>query len=424
MSKKSTLRCLKTISYVTAGALILASQQVSAAAFALKEQSASYLGTAFSGTAANAEKDASTGWYNPAGLVELPNSQLGLSGIYIKSHVKLYDATATSDLGAPATGNNPTKPKGAAFIPALHAAWKIDKCWAVGFNIIAPFGLNLKYSGTDIARYMSTESKIVTVDYSPSVAYRINDQFDVGLGLDFMHVNARLYANTNYTPLLPVEGYVQNKLHGWGYGFHIGAMYKPSSRTQMGLAYFSRMKPKVKGDTAAANLPVTLPTSVSGHVNLPDRIVYSVTHQYDDNWTAMGDLEWTHWSTLQTLRLNYNTGLTTYEYFFNKNSWRISLGTEYKFKPCLIFKGGLSWEQSPVNNIYRDSRLPDSNRYWIALGVKYMFNKNMTVDAGYAHVFFKNSSIQQRGVGVATSLYGNYKSSADLVGVQLMWNFV
>jgi long-chain fatty acid transport protein len=57
-----------------------------ATGFALLEQSASRLGTAFAGTAAAAD-DATTNYYNPAGLVELhgPEAIVVASGVGIQS---------------------------------------------------------------------------------------------------------------------------------------------------------------------------------------------------------------------------------------------------------------------------------------------------------------------------------------------------
>jgi long-chain fatty acid transport protein len=425
MSKSASFGRKGKLNALAVGALFIVSQQAMASAFSLKEQSVTYLGNAFSGTASSAI-DASTGFYNPAGLVELKNSQVVLAATYIKGHIKLYNASARSFFGVLANGNNPTKPKSSAVVPGFHAAWRINNCYAVSFNVSAPFGLNTKYSGSDIARYMATESKLATINYSPAIGYRINKHFDIGAGFDAVHVNAKLGANTNFAPFLPVEGYVNNKAKGWAYGYHLGVLYKPSDITKMGLSYFSKLTPHVKGDVTSANLLPALgvaPTSLSAHVDLPDRVVYSVTHQYDDKWTAMGDIEWTHWSRFENLRLNYNTGRNSIEYFNFKNAWRVALGTDYKFNKDLIVKGGLAFEQSPTNKNHRSARLPDSDRYWVAFGLKYVIYKNLTIDGAYAHVFFKNISFAQTALS-KRALYGNYRSSADLVGIQLTWNFV
>ena len=423
MSDISTIRrngvCLALLSSL----FVLVSQQASAAGFALRESSASNLGTAFAGAASSAT-DASTGYYNPAGLGEFKHPQAIVSGAYIKGKIKLYGAKATNNISTtPISGNDPTKPKSNGFVPGLHYVHPVNHKWALGFNVTVPFGLNTKYQGQDFARYMATESKIMTLDFSPSFSYRVNDKLSVGAGLDALYVKATLAAAAHVTG----EGYLINRdAHGWAYGHHLGLLYKSSHLTKMGLTYHSRFTPRVRGH-ALSNSTGFLPAEVSmtSQVSLPDRIVYGVTHEYNDIWTVMSELEWTHWSRFKTVKIDYaTTSHQVKEYFFFKNAYRLSFGADYKYSQPLTLRGGLAYEQSPDTNSFRAARLPDSNRYWLAIGAKYKINKNISIDGGYAHLFFKKASIAQRGVGDDRTLFGNYKSSADIVGVQLSWNFV
>lgn len=398
---------------------IILSQQASAAAFAVKEQSVTYLGNAFAGTASSS-LDASSGYYNPAGLGELKNNQLVAAVTYVEASLQLYNAVGRTQGGAVATGGSRAKPKSRALVPGAFFSWRLNNKTVFGLGVAAPFGLSTKYSNTDVARYMATESKITTVDTIPSVSYMINDKFSVGVAFDAMYVKATLASATNFGA---GNGFLSNKADGWTFGYHLGILYKPSASTKMGLAYFSRFTPRVSGTATSANLPFTAPSTLTAQVNLPDRIVYSITHEYSEAWRAMGEIEWTHWSRLKSLRLNYNTGRTSTEVFNYLNAFRFSLGTDYHYKQNWVFKGGLAFEQTPVTNTYRSARLPDGDRYWLALGAKYTVNKNISFDAAYAHLFVKNVPIAQRGAASST-LFGNYRSSADIVGIQLTWNFV
>lgn len=405
--------------YATVATLLI-SQQAGAAAFGLKEQSVTYLGTAFSGTASSS-LDASSNYYNPAGLSELKTNQLLVSGVYVNGHTKLYNAVATSTTGAAVTiGNRPTKPKANGIVPGAHIAWRYNKDLVFGFSIASPFGLSTIYGANDMARYVAVKSKLVTVDLSPGFSYRINHNFSVGAALDILHTKATL---SNLT-LIGVPGFLSNEASGWTAGYHLGVLYKPSDCTKMGLAYFSRFTPHVDGDVIQNSIPGAVRTTVSGSLNLPDRLVYSVTHQYDEKWTAMADIEWDHWSRTKWLRLDYNTGQSALEYFYYRNTWRFAFGTNYKYSNCLLLKGGLSYEQTPTNDVYRSARLPEGNRYWLGLGVDYTFNKYISLDVAYALIINKKSSVNQRQVGTASTLRGDYRNSANLFGVQLKWNFV
>ena len=75
MIKRKQRLCISGI-VLLGGAL---SAQVQGAGFALIEQSASGMGNAFAGGAASAE-DASTVYYNPAGMANLRSNQLLFAG--------------------------------------------------------------------------------------------------------------------------------------------------------------------------------------------------------------------------------------------------------------------------------------------------------------------------------------------------------
>lgn len=404
--------------------LVAASPYVNAAAFALHEQSTTYLGTAFAGTTSPLVPDASSTYFNPASLSDLPNDQLVLSGVYYYGRIKLYNASARNNLGAAVAASSNSIPASNAIVPGLSVAKRINPAIVVGFSINAPFGLNTRYENNSVARYMGTISKVESINLNPAISYKINDEFAVGGGFDAL----RLQATLNSAIFYGTEGYVNNSGHGWSYGFHAGLQYTPEPYIKMGLTYFSVFNPRLHGTASTQGYPIPpAPTSIYSDIKLPDRIVYSVTHQYNAKWEGMGEVEFTHWGRLQKLIINFNNGRYTQEDLGYKNTLRLAFGTQYHHSEKWLFKGGIAFDQTPVRSQYRTARLPDADRFWVALGSKYTFSKYLSLDAAYAHLFFKGASISEIGVvpgDTAKRLYGNYRNSADLVGVQLTWNFV
>lgn len=420
MSNKLAKYSGKVLATTSIYLLVSTCPDVMAGSFELHEQNTTYLGNAYAGTASTCE-DASTTYFNPAGLTELNHAQVLASGIYYHGHIKLYNASAKNDLGGNVNSPSTTHPASNAVIPAMFASKRINKRWGVGFGVFAPFGLNTRYSSDSIARYVATKSSITTIDLSPAVSYKFNDKFSLGVGFDAMYVIATLDQAINFGR----EGFIKNHATGWTYGFHIGALFKPTSNTSMGLSYFSVFTPTVKGKVSTLGYPLAPPpTTLRAQVNLPERLVYSITHKYSPKWTGVGDVEWTHWSRLKNLMLIYNKPNTTTNLVLNnKNSWRVSLGANYTLSDAWMFKGGVAYDQSPVRTQFRIANLPDSDKYWLAFGVKYKLLRNLSVDAAYAHLFFKGCTINERG-SVGQTLAGNYKNYADLIGIQLTWSFI
>ena len=422
---------------LTLALLFIVSNQAHSAGFALNDQSATYLGNAYAGTC-SAAQDASTGYYNPAGLSELAHSQLLLGSTYIKQNIRLIDGFATNNAGNPITGNNPTKPKANLLIPYGHVALRASKRFSFGLSVIEPFGLNTRYMNSDIAHLMASENKITVVDISPSIGYKINSAFSIGAGLDFLRLKTRISSGDAWGSNSPEkDGYVINTASKWVMGYHLGVLLKPCCNTNVGIAYFSSFKPRFSGDTQSyAPLDFNGVTGVSYTLNLPDHINVGVTQRVNSRFTTMGEVQWTHWSKLKTLVMNYNAadvspGIKTFHF---KNTWRISLGGDYKVGRMLTLKGGVGYDQSPNKSAYRSAMLPDSSQYLLALGARITLNKQFSFVAGYSHSFYRKTSIAEMGsndglnqspnVANKSTLNAQVKNATDKFGLQLVFNFI
>ncbi len=112
----------------------------------------------------------------------------------------------------------------------------------------------------------------------------------------------------------------------------------------------------------------------------------SATHQLNETWEILGDVTFTQWSTIQTVNVvNSTTGANRDILTLNfEDSYRVSIGANYKYSEALTLKGGVAYDQTPVQDQYRTVRLPDNDRTWLAFGAKYMVTKSAAIDAGYA----------------------------------------
>lgn len=420
--------------------LLFISNNANAGGFALNDQSATFLGNAYAGTS-SAIQDASTGYYNPAGLSELEYSQILASGTYIKRHIKLENGIARTSTGGLITGNDPTKPRSSLTVPAAHIAWRANEKLSFGLGVVEIFGLDIEYGSADIARLMALKDKISTVDITPTFGYKVNRYFSFGAGLDIVKTNTTISSDVAWADSGPeANGYVKNSANSWTMGYHIGVLLKPWSHTKMGLVYFSALNPTFDGDTQSTNAVLfgaPPATKVSYKLRLPDRFNFSVTQNLNKKFNVMGELEWTRWSRLKTLQMNYNsTALPGIQSFYFKNTLRASLGTDYNATSNLVIKGGVAYDQSPATDTYRSAMIPDDDRYLLAIGIKYTFNKLISMTAGYSHAFYKNTTIAQTGVNNAlnpvppgfaqnlSTLNANVKSSADIFGLQITMNLL
>lgn len=411
-----------------------------ASAFATRDQSITYMGNAYAGTS-SAVQDASTSYYNPAGLAYLNAKQVVGSLAYTNNHINLYDMSALDSAGDVIAGNDPTQPSASLLVPGLNLAYPINSGVSVGFSVVELFATDVKYDAMSMARFMATTTTLTTIDYSPSFGMKLCPDLYVGAAIDYMWTSMSLYSGVQWgTSALESNGYINNsKMAAWDLGYHIGILYLPHPCIRMGLVYFSNFSPKLSGTVSSAraiNFGTPAPTTVTTYLNLPDRINGSITAEVSDRTTCMFEAEWTNWSRLKQMILTYNStarpGLLVFQY---RSTWRFSMGGEYVLNRCLTFKGGLCYDQTPVNNSYISIRVPESDRYSFGLGLVVNLHKKIRLVGGYSHTFMRTFYVTETAAteSLNTStlpdtpnqnfLSGKFNNSANAYGLQLVLTF-
>lgn len=432
------------INWSVASAMLAISGTAAASGFALIEQSGSGLGNAFAGGAASAE-DASTIFFNPAGMSRLNGKQIVVALHAINPSAKFSDTGSTA-ASLQTLGGNGGDAGSLALVPNAYFAMEVNPQTRVGLGINVPFGLQTEYDTTWIGRFQAIKSKIQTINLNPSVSYDVTDTVSLGAGLNYQHITGDLTSAVNYSAaafaagggaLLTaiggagVEGVstISGSDSAWGY--NLGALFNVNPQTRVGVAYRSKIKYNLSGTVSFSNVPGALaasPTLANGAVTLPitmpDSFSVSGLHQLDDKWDVMADATWTGWGVLQQLKIDRTTGanvLTVQENW--KNTWRFSAGASYHYNEQWMARLGMAVDQTPVSDAYRTARIPDNDRTWLSVGGQYKPSRESALDFGYAHLFVKDSSIADMQFPGKGNLVGTYKNSVDILSVQYTYSF-
>lgn len=408
-----------------------------AAGFQLLEQNASGIGNAYAGSAAIAE-NASTIFYNPAGMTRLPGVNVSGGVTAIKPSFKFEDGGSTGPGGLTLGSDTGGDAGSWGFVPNGYVSWQLNPRWYAGLGVGAPFGLMTEYDDGWMGRYHSEKFEIKSININPSIAYKVSDRLSVGAGVNWLQLDAD-YQRAAPFPGGPALGDIaaQVKMKGDAWGWNLGLLYELTPQTRIGLSYRSKVKLDVDGTTKLRNrsvpgvaygafasvAPTTMAASTS--VELPDTAVLSVVHDLNSQWQLLADVSWTGWSSIKSLEIansdpRFNDDLD----LRFRDTWRIALGANYKVTSQWTLKGGVAWDQSPVHEArYRPTSLPDNDRYWVSIGAQYNFNEQTTVDVGYAHLFVKNTDIANDTDPTKGVVRGNYDSNANLIGVQVSHRF-
>ena len=421
----------KNISCAVLAALGAASQLAQASGFQLIEQNASGAGNAFAGQAAAVE-NASTVFYNPAGMTYLPGVQISGSVNGIRPSIKFSDnggSRSPAGVGEPGGGDNGGNAGDWNWIPNLDLTWQLTpKLWA-GIGISAPFGLKTQYDPSFIGRFQSQKTDFKTIDVNPSVAYKINDIVSVGAGVSYQHGTLGI----DRSVFVGVELPETISLHDNAWGWNIGAMFNLGTATRLGLSYRSAINYTLTGTVTVAGVGGS---SASAKLNLPPTLSVALSHQLNDKWQLLGDVTWTQWSKVQNVDLFLTSAglgafpagtlVDTLDFQF-KDTYRVGVGANYRWTNNLMLKFGVAYDKTPVpDSAHRSTLVPDNDRKWLAIGVKHQLTKNDTIDVGYAHLFLSDPDIARvKGVGFLGQgiVSGTYRESSDLVSLQYSHSF-
>ncbi len=419
----------KIIYLSVATALTAMAGQASASGFQLMEQNASGLGNAYAGQAAAAE-NASTIFFNPAGMTRLQGRQVsGAINLIRPSSEFTNSGTSTAPAGLPSPGGNGGDAGDWAAVPNLYMSWQIDPKWWVGVGVSVPFGLATEYDNGWFGRFQSQKAEIKTIDINPSVAYKLNDVVSLGGGISFQRAQVKI----DRSAFVGIETLSNLKLEDDSIGFNLGAMFSISPATRIGLSYRSAIEHDLTG-TARVTGVGSAPISTSAE--LPDTLAWGISHQLDSKWQLLGDITFSKWSNIKQVPIRTTAAsplgpsgrlLDTFAFEF-KDTYRIGIGANYQMRNDFMLKLGVAYDKSPVTDQHRTVTLPDNDRTWLAIGGKYQASKQMTLDFGYAYLFIKDAPINSRKGVVAApfqgNVVGNYEDpSVHILSAQITYSF-
>lgn len=470
------------IAVAIAGCLIsgLFSTQASAAGFALIENSASGMGNAYAGGAAIAD-DASTVWFNPAGMMRLSGSQIVVAGHIISPAADFTDNGSNTGDNAFNLSLNGDEDDGGvtAFVPNFYYVTELSENSRFGVGVTVPFGLSTDYDEEWVGRYHATKSEVQTININPSFAFKHNDKLSLGLGLSFQYIEATLKNRIDSTmtcagivaaveaqtpgagaavdcsaTTFPGDPSIDSKqaLTGddWNWGWNIGALYDIDAQSRIGVAYRSSIDANLSGDvnftldnslqtalasftnppfagtSAEALAGLFSDTGIDAGIELPAQISVSYYRDVTEDFAIMADITWTEWSNFNALVIEFDNLVqsTSIQPENWEDSYRFAVGGNYRLNEKMLLRMGVALDQTPIPSAEdRTARIPGDDRKWLSLGLSYTIDNNTSVDVGYSHLFVSDTGINNSVPNSGQILLGEYEADVDIFSVQASYKF-
>jgi long-chain fatty acid transport protein len=429
-----------------------------AAGFALDFEGARALGNATAGSASAV--DATTIFYNPAGMLGIARPELVGGGQLFLFHDRFSNDGSTILAGAlPTPGTNGDDAIPVTVIPWMFGVHSIANDLAVGVGLFAPFGLRTDYGNDFVGRYQNQRTAITVLNFNPAIAWAPMPQVWLGAGATIEYVHAQLIQAIDFGSACVValgaatcdnafglapgrsDGSIENRGNDVAFGYSAGILLEVAPQTRIGASYRSRIDhhfgsltqaiyvpPGARAFLIAGGLP---PTALTGgtattDVPLPSRLVLGARQMFADDFDLFVDATLTSWGVFRTTVITPNdpsTGAGAVIAQNYKDAWRFAIGGNYRASDRWEFRGGIAYDQTPIAAEFVQAALPDRDRTYFTVGTSYRFDDAWSADLGYAHVRYAGRVPIDRTNATGNTLRGSFDVGGDILGAQVKYRF-
>ena len=343
---------------------------------------------------------------NPALMVDFKKTLFAFGGTLFMPHTKGYTKSFLNG------GKNASATSDAKYfaIPSIGIIYPISPKWYFGIAAYGVSGMGVDYRNTDVKCNPNSPgcyTNFQGMEVSPSIAYKVNDRFSVGFGLDLVYGALDLGAGLS---------------SDYAVGAQLGVAYRVNDLVNIGAAVktpirfnFSRVA-DFNGDGTLDGLTLEQPWQFGVGLGL---------HPMPKLRLGI-DLQYINWSNADG-----------YKDFDWKDQWVFKIGGEYRLTERFTLRAGYNYGKNPVKGHYlvlpadpqraaalegmeclRIIGFPAIVEHHISLGVGVKLTQNLTMDLAYMHAF-ENSVTSRANNGD----YWKSKLSEDSVSVGLTWSF-
>jgi long-chain fatty acid transport protein len=366
--------------------------------------------------------DYSSIFWNPAGLARIKAKTFGFYGADIMPSGS-YNMTVSypAPIGPLTLVNAKTLTKN--YLGGMAAYIQpVTPNLVVALGVYTPSGLGAAWNGADMAALsggltnLDWTSKVGLMTIAPSIAYRVNDKLSFGASLNINYGMFDLAMYGGSIPgLLDLGQYTESET-GWGLGATFGVQFQPVDMVRLGLVYRTSSTVKFSGTAEMSQLQLlglSPDSDMEREVTWPAWLAGGAAVFPTDRLTVTADLQYTDWSTIQTIDTTYRdsfwallmktAGKGSMSMLW-RNALQIRFGAEYKLSPSLAVRGGYYFDPAPAPDATMNVLLPNYDFNGLTFGLGYE-TKGLSLDFGVEYLMGKERTIGAELVDAMPGVY-------------------
>ena len=403
----------------------LADTDAHAQGFGIFEQSSCVSSTG--GTAvANSCGDGSAIYFNPSGLAETSGWTFsgGVTNIIQFGDFTFDETRASTDIDSPVS-----------VVPHVYATYGATERLGVGLGVYVPFGLNTRWPADFEGAFSGFDNNLQSTYIQPTVAYQLTDRIRVGGGLivalGTVELNQRLDLSEQVAD--PVTGtrfgelgiprgtaFGEGKLESdpsVGIGGNIGLQAKLTDRLTFGARFTTPIDIDYSGEASfqqvstgiqlPANNPFGAPAGtpldaiveqsftegplvtqdLETEITMPAQLVAGFSFQATERLNLMVDYQWTGWSTLEEVPLDFENSELDNAIILNYDDTNnLRVGAEFAIDDVWTVRGGYVYNTPASPDETVTPLAPESERNRLALGLGVKPLSGVELNVGYQFV--------------------------------------
>ena len=307
-------------------------------------------------------------------------------------------------------GSDKISNKTAHLIDVSYAS-KIDNYplyWGAGMFFAGGLGVEYENINTPFQNRDDLTSIIGIVNFTPSIAYQVNEKLSLGVTALATYIVAeqKLFPDTSITdPGNPQRSFFGSKFEDaddFGYGFRTGIQYKLNDRFTLGATYTSKIDLNPEDNKFQVNLnsiglgQVNYRRLRLSGINFPQEIGLGMEYKVNSKLSLAADISWLNWSNAVKRSTLVATNpdnprapqqITDSLDLRWKNQYVFALGLAYQYSPEIEFRVGYNYARTPVREETLSPTLSPHAEHHLGIGLGKKINNKWHTDFALVYTF-------------------------------------
>jgi long-chain fatty acid transport protein len=323
--------------------------------------------------------------YNPAGMTQLQGIQFMAGALASGGSTNFTSPTGVTARGD-RNGSAAWPPPGHMYLTANLKSLGVTALGdlSVGIGLTVPFGSLTRWPNEGPFRSATTFSTLPLLDIKPTLAYKVTENFSLGLGADIYTFSGLVGEGHAERQAISAAG-VKTELNGkdTAAGFNASLLYtafrnddgKPLAN--IGIVYRSQATLHLSGALLAngakvsdADATLVLPQIITGAIAIwPIR-----TNERE--WKLEMDVDYVGWKSVRNLDVTLGNGMAIAQPQNWRSTYAVMLGSEYKWLALeslpnwvVALRGGYTNQQNQFPDATYDPGIPSSDLHIVGGGL-------------------------------------------------------